>query len=48
MNVDLSFISGIMLGFELLNDEACDENSVDWGFVVDLGIVRLIVTGVNE
>lgn len=48
INVDLSFISGVMFGFELADDETCEEQDINWGFILDLGIIRILVTGVNN
>lgn len=43
MEISASFIIGACVGFELMDEEECCEYFV-WGFVIDLLIIRIIVT----
>jgi hypothetical protein len=43
MVIDLQFIFGALLGIEFAEREELEESGIEWGFHIDLLILRLVV-----
>jgi hypothetical protein len=45
MNVDFQSIYGFQVGFEIADTETCEMTEISWGLSIDLGFVRMVVSG---
>jgi hypothetical protein len=43
MSITFNFITGVSLGFEIVDGEVLDEDGVSYAIVVDLFIIRLVL-----
>ncbi len=45
MNLDFQSIFGFQIGFEIADKETCEMSEINWGLSIELGIVRVVVSG---